>query len=189
MLQQENKVRFLSLLRETNRDGVESLIEWLESTDFFDAPASAKYHLAKSGGLVCHSLHVYDELVRLKRVYPEIVLTKETAIIIALLHDLCKTDFYKSDVKNVKLDGQWTQVPYYTVEEKFVFGLHGGKSAFLAMKHIKLTDEEAVAITNHMGGFHESPQNAANVYAKWKLAWLLHVADESATYVKESDDE
>ena len=184
-----NKERFLSLLRETKREGIESLIEWLESTDFYDAPASTKYHFSQPGGLCSHSLNVFDELVRLKRVYPEIPLKKDSAIIISLLHDLCKADFYKSDVRNVKVDGVWTQVPYYTVDEKFVYGLHGGKSTYLAMKHIQLSDEEAVAITNHMGAFAESPQNAANVYAKCKLAWLLHVADESATYVREADDD
>ena len=185
----ENKERYLSLLRETKRDGIENLISWLENeTDFFSAPASSKYHLSEPGGLCAHSLHVYEELGRLKRVYPEIPLKKDSAIIIALLHDLCKADFYKQDVRNVKVDGVWTQVPYYTVAEKFVYGLHGGKSTYLAMKHIRLTDEEAVAITNHMGGFAESPQNAANVYAASKLAWLLHVADESATYVREADD-
>ena len=100
-------------------------------------------------------------------------------------HDLCKVNFYKEDVRNVKVDGVWTQVPYYSVEEQFVYGLHGGKSTYLAMKFIRLTDDEAVAITNHMGGFHESPQSAAKVYETCGLAWLLHVADESASYIVE----
>ena len=182
-----NKEKFLATLRKVERAGIEDLIQWLETTDFFEAPASTKYHLAVSGGLCQHSLDVFNELIRLKRAYPEFPCAKDTAIIISLLHDLCKANFYKTEMRNTKVDGQWVQVPYYTVDEQLKFGLHGAKSAYLAMRFIQLTEEEAVAITNHMGGFAENPQGAANAYKAFPVAWLLHVADESASYIVEQE--
>ena len=183
-----DKERFLALLRKTKREGMEDLIEWIESTDFFTAPASTRFHLASEGGLCRHSLNVYEEMKRLMKAYPEIDVPEDSAIIITLLHDLCKANFYGVEMRNAKDEtGTWVKVPYYTVQEQLVFGLHGGKSMYLVMKHIRLTDAEAISITNHMGGFAESPQNASNAYGKCPMAWLLHVADESASVIRETE--
>ena len=57
------------------RPGAASLLNWLLTTDFFEAPASTRFHGAYKGGLVDHSLNVYDCLndylsrERVKRVY------------------------------------------------------------------------------------------------------------------------
>ena len=52
------KQRFLELLRETKREGIEDLIKFLENSDFFTAPASTKFHGDYEGGLWEHSLKV-----------------------------------------------------------------------------------------------------------------------------------
>ena len=56
------KEEFLKLLRETNREGMENLINFLEKSDFFTAPASTRFHGSEEGGLVKHSLQVYKIL-------------------------------------------------------------------------------------------------------------------------------
>ena len=169
------------------RPGAEELFKWLESTDFFDAPASTKFHGNYAGGLCEHSVNVWEELLRLLRAYPEVKVSGETAAIVSLLHDLCKIGCYKTELRNKKVNGVWVQVPTYVFEEDFCFGGHGSKSVYLAQKYIKLTDEEAVAINCHMGFSDRSPgdYSLGNAYENNLLAWLLHVADESAAYVRE----
>ena len=171
-----------------SRKGNMDLIEWLYGTDFFDAPASTRYHSNYQGGLCEHSVHVWEELVRLLHSYPEIKTTAETAAIITLLHDLCKIGCYKTEMRNKKENGIWKSVPTYVFKEDFCFGGHGSKSVYLIQKYMPLTDEEAVAINCHMGFADRVPGDYSNgnAYEQNPLAWLLHVADESATYVRES---
>ena len=62
----KNKEEFESLVRKyIKRDGVEKLLAWLDSTDFYSAPASTKYHLCVEGGLCQHSLNVFYTMVDL----------------------------------------------------------------------------------------------------------------------------
>ena len=73
---------------------------------FFEAPASTHYHGSYPGGLVEHSLNVYYELIGAGRVPG--VPTAETYAVVALLHDICKADFYAQSTKNQKnSDGEW----------------------------------------------------------------------------------
>lgn len=125
----DNKERFIEIFTsQIHRPGAAELLEWLESTDFFEAPASTHYHGSYPGGLVEHSLNVYYELIGAGRVPG--VPTAETYAVVALLHDICKADLYAKSTKNQKnSDGEWETVPCYTVREKFPFG-HGEKSAF-----------------------------------------------------------
>jgi hypothetical protein len=177
---------FVELLRTTNRDGIEELILYLqEETDFFTAPASAKYHGAFAGGLLMHSINVCAEL-RLdpnSKVYPT-----ETLIIVALLHDICKANCYRTEKRNVKENGGWVEKQIYVFEDELPLG-HGEKSLYLASKFIKLSDEEAAAIRWHMGAFDcafrggDRGLNAA--YEKYPLAVMLHLADMRATYLVE----
>lgn len=177
---------FVELLRTTNRDGIEELIRYLqEETDFFTAPASTKYHGAFAGGLLMHSINVCAEL-RLdpnSKVYPT-----ETLIIVALLHDICKANCYRTEKRNVKEYGGWVEKQIYVFEDELPLG-HGEKSLYLASKFIKLSDEEAAAIRWHMGAFDNAFRggdrglNAA--YEKYPLAVMLHLADMRATYLVE----
>lgn len=183
------KERFLSICREhIKRDGIESLLSWLERSDFFEAPASTRFHGNYAGGLVEHSLNVYDELHRLLSVYHEIKATEETIAIITLFHDLCKANVYKVEQRNRKNEnGMWEQYDVYTFEEKFCFGGHGSKSMFLASNFIKLTPEEAVAINCHMGfSDTQNINSVGSAFESYPLAWLLHVADSSAAYILEN---
>lgn len=174
---------FIDLLRETKREGIENLISYLENTDFFEAPASSKYHLSEEGGLLKHSLNVYYNLLKLNDSY----YSKDTIIIASLLHDLCKANTYAKSFKNIKqTDGKWASVQTYTIDELLPLG-HGEKSVILLEKYISLTAEEMLAIRWHMGGF-ESKDNYNRVnktFEASKLAVLLHIADLKATYIDE----
>jgi hypothetical protein len=171
-----------------NREGSAELLNWLKSTDFFTAPGSTRFHGCHEGGLADHSVNVFIELRRLLAAFPEINVSDETIAIVTLLHDVCKAGCYKTEMRNRKNDrGQWEKYPVYTFNEDFAFGGHGSKSVFLVQQHIDLLPEEAVAINCHMGPWDRSPgdYSLGTAYERYPLAWLLHVADESATYIRE----
>ena len=146
------KERFLELLRTTNREGIEDLIKFLENSDFFKAPASTKFHGNYESGLLEHSLKVYDILEnKVKNLDIELTINTNTLKIVALLHDICKTNFYKIDYRNAKNEqGIWEKVPYYTIDDTIPYG-HGEKSVMMLTEYIKLTPEEKYAIRWHMG--------------------------------------
>lgn len=177
------KEKFIELLRSTNRDGIENLINFLEKTDFFTAPASTKFHNSFEGGLLSHSLNVYTALKKL--VGNE--WADDTIIIVALLHDICKINMYKVDYRNKKDEtGTWVKEPYYTIDDLMPLG-HGEKSVMLISEFIKLSKEELYAIRWHMGGFEakENHTYVAKSYEKYPLAVYAHMADLMATYILE----
>ena len=171
------KEEFINLLKQIDREGMDKLIEFLERTDFFEAPASTRFHGCFKGGLLEHSMKVY-----------EILKTKtedsDSVKIIALLHDVCKANFYKVDYRNAKNEqGVWEKVPYYTVDDTIPYG-HGEKSVMMISEFIKLTPEERYAIRWHMG-FSEPKELYGTIgiaYKKYPIALLVHEADLEATY-------
>lgn len=187
----ENRLEVLwneykELLLSTKRPGIKDLVAWLEGTDFIYAPASTRYHSAHQGGLLEHSLNVYYELIRQQDVIKLLNIPQDTLIITALLHDICKVNYYKEDIRNVKKNGTWVQEPYYTVDDYFPVG-HGEKSIIVAQEFIKLNDIEVAMIRGHMGGFVSDPYfNASALYNKYPEAVLLQMADMRATYLVES---
>ena len=116
--------------------------------------------------------------------------SEESYAICALLHDLCKANYYKLGTRNVKNEatGQWEKAPFYSVDDLFPYG-HGEKSVFLIERFMKLKVEEAVAIRWHMGGFDDAARGGcfaiSEAYDKYPLAVKLHIADLEATYLME----
>lgn len=187
------KEEFLSIFdANIKREGVDKLRKYLLSSNFFTTPASTRYHCAYEGGLCEHSVNVYKRLLEnVKKEYGEnyeSVVSNESIAIVSLLHDLCKIDFYKEDVKNVKENGVWVQKPFYVKDELLPYG-HGEKSVYIINGFIRLTREEAIAINWHMGGFDTRVKGGdgsiSEAFAKFPLALLLHVSDLSATYLDE----
>lgn len=172
------------------RAGSDELITWMcDKTDFFTAPASSRFHSAYEGGLAEHSLNVYNVMIeKYNDSKPD-----ESMAICALLHDLCKAEFYKVSQRNVKNEatGQWEKVNYYTVEDKFPFG-HGEKSVFLIERFMRLKVDEAIAIRWHMGGFDDAARGGSfavsGAFEKYPLAVKLHIADIEATYLIENKE-
>jgi hypothetical protein len=187
--------KVIDLLRSTERPGIENLIDYLiDKTDFFVAPASTQYHGSKEGGLLEHSLAVLENL--------EIVIdnfavkdwfqggyTQDTLVIVALLHDICKTNFYTTAIRNIKNNdtGQWEHTPYITIDDQFPLG-HGEKSVMILQRYIWLHDDELMAIRWHMAGFDDTARSYAgglalnNALKKYPLITALHMADLAASY-------
>ena len=188
-----NQERFLQIFNENiKREGADKLLEFLSSgSDFFTAPASTRYHGAHEGGLLEHSLNVYDCLCdilarpRMKEVYG-LEYSAESIAVVALLHDICKVNFYKVSTRNVKDEnGKWTTVPYYTIEDTLPYG-HGEKSAYIVSAYIRLTREEAFAIRYHMGfSGTEDPGNVGRALEMFPLAYALVCADMEAAFLME----
>ncbi len=194
---EENKARFKEIFNDKiTRRGSEKLLEWLESegSDFFTAPASTRYHGAYEGGLCEHSLNVYDCLCsylardRVKEEY-KLECSEETTAIIALLHDLCKVNLYRTSYRNKKNEhGDWIQVPFYEFNDMLPYG-HGEKSVYIVNGFMRLTRDEAMAIRWHMGFSGEENKNTiGNALELFPLAFALNLADMESTYFVEGKD-
>ena len=185
------KNQFIELWKLVKRDGVKELLEWLETTDFYTAPCSTKYHLSREGGLLEHSLNVHQALRNLRANYS---LDDESLVICSLGHDFCKANFYIQEMRNVKENGSWVQKPYYTVKDQYPYG-HGEKSALLVNRFIKLKTSEFMAIRWHMGGFTAGIQDyslssaMSEAFKTYPIALLLHIADMESTYLLENKGE
>lgn len=168
--------------------GGADLCNYLESRGFFAAPASAKYHLAYSGGLCTHSMNVYDELVKLVEMR-HLPYSYDTLAKVALCHDLYKADLYEEYMRNEKQDGKWISVAAYRTREpsdRYIVGDGGLTSYMIASQYLSLTDEEIVALCNygHVINLRNYPE-CAPLLEKYPLALLLHEADMVATYLYE----
>ncbi len=174
--------------RYITRQGSAELLEWLSKTDFFTAPASSKFHCACENGLVQHSVNVYKVLR--ERYFDPASDNEESFAICGLLHDICKTQFYKISTRNVKNEttGAWEKQPFYMVEDSFPYG-HGEKSVFLIERFLRLKTSEAMAIRWHMGGFDDSAKggsfSVSLAYERYPIAVKLHLADLESTYLRE----
>ncbi len=179
------KEKFIELIKSTNREGIDNLLNFIDKTDFYTAPASTRFHGSHEGGLLEHSMKVYEILSKkVDNCCIDLSVSDDTLKIIALLHDICKVNYYKVDYRNAKNEyGEWVKVPYYTVEDTIPYG-HGEKSVMMLSEYIKLTSEEKYCIRWHMG-FTEPKELYSTIgaaYTKYPLALLLHEADLEATY-------
>lgn len=194
-----NREKFLDIYSTyIKREGAQELLAWLTgaNSDFFTAPASTRYHSAYEGGLLEHSINVYeclrDYLAR-NKVRDEFGLSysDETIAIVSLLHDLCKVNVYRVSTRNVKdpVTGQWKPMPYYEFDDNLPYG-HGEKSVYVISGFMRLTREEAFAIRYHMGFSNEDDaRNVGKAFELFPLALALSIADTEATYFVEARKE
>lgn len=202
---ENNKEKIISLLSSTKREGMDNLIDWLKRSDFFTAPSSVEYHNNCVGGLAAHSLNVYyalkkiiENLIPLSDAYKTHFqnVTPDNLIIIGLLHDVCKINYYEQQEKyfkdyNITGDNNWHKYLSWSINDKFPMG-HGEKSVFLIQNFIKLEGEEALAIRWHMGQFDSG--TIISPYQKYPfikatndfpLCIVLNMADTFASYCME----
>jgi len=190
------KERFEQLLSSVQREGIDKLLEFIRKSDFYTAPASTKHHGAYEGGLLEHSLNVFDCLVKKfteNSVWVETLfnIDMDTITIASLLHDICKTYYYTVDYRNTKDEnGQWIKVPFYTVDDRIPYG-HGDKSVMMIEEYIKLKPVERYAIRWHMGPYEGERQwgTLSLAMQKYPLILALHEADMEATYLIEKREE
>lgn len=185
---------FIEIYQEhIQRKGADKLLEYLmsDASDFFTAPSSTRFHGSHEGGLVEHSVNVYRCLAdyltrpRTKELY-RMDYSEETVALVALLHDICKLNFYRIDYRNAKnAQGVWERVPYYTVDDTLPYG-HGEKSVYIISSYMRLSREEAFAIRYHMGfSGMEDKNSIGKAFEMFPLAFALNVADMEATYYLE----
>ncbi len=191
--------------KNVKREGIDKLMDWLDTTDFFTAPASSKFHSNYKGGLCAHSINVFNRFVNLLKLEYgedfEKVCSLESATLMALFHDLCKVDTFVSETRNVKeyYEGgtrqdskgryDWKEKEGYSVSDSLPYG-HGEKSVYILSGFLRLTRQEAMAINWHMGGFDYRVKGGSyalsDVFYSYPVALLLHIADIEATYLDET---
>ena len=189
-----SKERFIEIYNTyIRREGADKLLDYLvNSSDFFTAPASARFHSSYEGGLVDHSLNVYDCLVsylganRTAEIMG-VTYTEESIAIVSLLHDLCKVGVYKKGFRNVKDEkGMWQRVDTCEYDDQLPYG-HGEKSVYIISGYMRLSREEAFAIRYHMGFSSQTDdvRNVGSAFEMFPLAFALSCADMEATYFVE----
>lgn len=189
---EQYKEKFIQILKGTNRNGIDKVIEEIDKLGFFQAPASCMYHGSYDGGLVEHSLNVYQQMMYLRKVEikikPEMEseLSEDSCTIVSLLHDVCKSDLYEK-VKKWRKDAnnKWEEYDTYKKVFKELCVGHGMRSVVMLLRMgLQLTDQEIVAINWHMGafdisqyddsskGFNESCSNNALAAVLVSADWL-----------------
>lgn len=205
MANNENISRFESLLLSVDRPGIDKLLEFIRKSDFYKAPASTRYHSCHEGGLLEHSLNVYDCLMKKKSdpVWAEILsgIGDESIVLSSLCHDICKTHYYSVELKNKKIysdngkkydaNGRydWQTVPGYAVDDKIPYG-HGEKSVMMIEEFIKLKPVEKYGVRWHMG-WTEPKENWGTLglaIKKYPFILAIHEADLEATYLLEEEE-
>ena len=153
-----NKNEIIELLKSTNRDGIDKVIDFLNKSGYFYLYGSFNHHTYK-GGLAEHSLGVYRVAKKFNKNCNE-----DSVIICALLHDICKTK--------------------YNFPEGVEYHGHGSKSVAILedFLNFKLTDEERRAIRFHMkGNIQKYILEEGEEYAKAKqedLRRLIYKSDK-----------
>ena len=191
------KEEFLEIYQTNiHREGSAALLEYLNRSDFFTAPASARFHGSYPGGLAEHSVNVYRCLAdylareRVQELYG-LEVSAESAAVVALLHDVCKIGCYRAGTRNVKNEttGQWEKVPTFFYEDKLPYG-HGEKSVYIVSGFMKLSREEAMAIRWHMGfSGPEDSRMVGQALRQYPLAFALHTADmEASTFLEREEN-
>ena len=158
-------------------------ITWLESTDFFSAPASTQYHDSCDGGLVQHSLTVYNKMVELLGIASFCEVDWRHALLTALVHDWCKIGLYERFMKNVKNEatGAWEQVVAFRHAKTQIPLGHGTASMFMAERFFKLSTEQALAIRWHMGVYQVAETEKPDLFRSnesYPMVYLLQFADQ-----------
>lgn len=197
--------KFESLLLSTKRDGIEELLKLIKNSDFYEAPASTRFHGSRQGCLLEHSINVYErclEKFTTEGFWRDILIKnkvkKENIIVSSLLHDFCKMYYYAIDYKNQKVysdDGSkydkngkydWQSVPYYTVDDKIPYG-HGEKSVMMIEQYIKLEPVERYAIRWHMGAYsgQQDWNTLGAAIEKYPLILAIHESDMEASKLME----
>lgn len=196
-LQQAQKKGVEDLLLSTKIEGIENLIEYLEMSDFYYAPASTRFHGSWAGGLAAHALNVYNALLF---EYSNLAdadfnlpkISEESLIIVGICHDLCKIGLYHEGFRWTKEppENQWVKIPTFERNPELPMG-HGAKSVYILNKFISLSDMEAQAIFWHMGAYdlsnYMTMNDLSSAYESNLLAYLLNKADMTATYIMENE--
>lgn len=188
------KEQFISLLKSTSIPDIDAIIADLEEMGFFTSPASMKNHLCFEGGLMIHSLNVYEAAIKIRDAFkasrPDVFerISDESIIIAALLHDLCKAGLY---FRKKSAQYEFGQAEYGSDYGRLPIG-HGEKSVVMLMRlGIDLNDDEICAIRWHMGAWSVASGDAEErgsfrkAQELYPLVTLIQLADTAAAQILE----
>ena len=195
----DNREKFIEALKSTGRNGIDAVLAGLEELGFFIAPASTRFHGAEKGGLLAHSLNVYEQAMALRemeiKLKPQLEekLPVMSVVIASLLHDVCKAEVYK-EVEKFRKDqeGKWEKYTTYGVDYSVFPMGHGEKSVVRLLRWgLEMTEDEMLAIRWHMSAFDmpDSPEARGNFTAagdKSPLVTLISCADTLAAHLTET---
>lgn len=177
----DNRERIETLLRGTNRDGIEELITWMNDNDFYGTPCSTKYHLCQEGGLAIHSINVYEAMLKLRdSLGMTDQISDESVVICSLLHDLGKCgDFDKCYyIPNILKSGKQSEAEPYKTNSNLQSIDHEIRSVMIANRFINLTEDESMAILYHnglygklMSGFSHPNETPIMLLTHWADMW------------------
>lgn len=193
----------MAKIDKSSRPGVDALMDYIRNSDMYTAPSSTRFHLSVKGGLLQHSLNVLKVLRSLLHdngdgTYSYLVcgedlgdayrVSEDSVIIIALLHDICKTRFYKEEERWRKDEnGQWERYSTYSIDDKSPLG-HGEKSALMIQQFMPLKPVELYAIRWHMGFSDDNTNTFSKAVDLFPIIWAVHSADMMATHFIETEN-
>lgn len=168
---------------EIKRKGIEELLQWLEESGFYQAPASSRYHLAYEGGLAEHSFNVCSMAVALNESLGK-PCKRESVIIAALFHDLGKHQSFDKSFYKPKLlkSGLVASTPYERNKDLFPIP-HEVASIKILKDYIDLTEQETWAILQHNGMYGDLKYNLQG--NETPLQMLIHFSDMWSSRVTE----
>lgn len=203
---EENRNRVINILSQVKIEGadIQGLLNWLDNSDFYIAPASTMYHSNYAGGLCQHSLNVYDNIMQLATMYCPGQYTPDTLAVVSLMHDISKANYYEKALINKKVYNEngskhdnmgnfdWVSQEVYKVKdatERSLLGTHEEASALMLGTFVPLTLEETIAVMHHHCGMNDECQfrDLSAHLNKYPLLTLLHTADFLSTFINEKD--
>ena len=180
------KDQIIELLKSTKREGIEKMIEYIDSNGFFESPASTRFHGCYEGGLAKHSYNVYRMLIGYDMTY-KLNSSIDSMIIAALLHDVCKIGAYLGDSMPYKWNRQQPKG-------------HAELSLHRINAYIQLTELEEKMIRYHMGvyGLKEFDEkkgeytlrnkSMANAWYHHPIVKVMYFCDELATLQEKCEE-
>lgn len=164
--------------------GVNELFDYINERGFTELPASLNHHLNYRGGLLMHSVNVAASLIDLTESLGLTWMRPESPILVGLIHDLCKLEFYKSEA-SYGTRGEITCFVHNDNPE-LDFGGHGMLSLVIAQQHIQLTEEEMYCIRFHMGAYEQKDWSKFDAaIRKYPNVLYTHTADMIASKILE----
>lgn len=158
-------------------DHVQSdIIRLLDGTDFYEAPASTRYHGAYPGGLFQHSMAVMQLLIEWTELGILTWKRKCSPVIVGLLHDYTKVGKYTLKCKCTQPITRPLEFAY--ADRETYFGGHGIDSLCKIALRMTLTEEEAHCIRFHMGPYEKDEWDIYNLaISKYPNVLWTHQAD------------
>lgn len=168
---------------------VSDIMSLVADTDYFEAPASTRYHGAYPGGLFDHSLAMTQALKdftnRLNLVWER----EFSPVVVGMLHDFTKVGKYSALIQEFDAEDDEVIPPPKLVNYEYnvnalSYGGHGSDSLIKILQKVPLSDEESLCIRFHMGAYEkEAWEEFDHAIRAYQTVLWTHHADMIASKV------